>query len=315
MRLLKLLSVFRIGFYQMFGFTHAIYIQRPTGQAVVSVLHGRRRTSMETTEAAVSVLHGDVLAAVLGHLPMRSLAASSRGAPWSMSAGCCSGSASHTPCTAGLLLNYRYSGTTRLFARPAATADDDCPRIAGKFHDFVVPTCYPYEVLDHCNGLVLCRSLASCVMFVCNPAVRWWAYPAGAIRRRLVAVSWVPRPDPEEADDSLMPWPPSPWKWHEFSSRTRRWTEKVFVREGEAVGTVEALLWNYHLRYASMEAPWRYAAYWQGWFGSPLPPRYFGQFPAPAAHGGNFHGPLIRCIWQPATRGSLARGSPFSLGK
>jgi hypothetical protein len=47
-----------------------------------------------------------------------------------------------------------------------------------------------------------------------------------------------------------MEWPPSEWAtWHEFSSSTRRWEEKVFVREGEAAGTAGELLrndWRFH---------------------------------------------------------------------
>jgi hypothetical protein len=62
----------------------------------------------------------------------------------------------------------------------------------------------------------------------------------------------------------LMEWPPSAWTtWHEFSSSTGRWEEKVFVREGEAAVTHEDLLLNtggFH----HVEPPCRYAAYWKG---------------------------------------------------
>ncbi|KAL6650279.1 hypothetical protein ACP70R_009204 [Stipagrostis hirtigluma subsp. patula] len=37
----------------------------------------------------------------------------------------------------------------------------------------------------------------------------------------------------------LMEWPPAPWMVHVFSSRTGRWEERAFVREGEAAGTVQ----------------------------------------------------------------------------
>ncbi|PVH34573.1 hypothetical protein PAHAL_8G252300 [Panicum hallii] len=59
-----------------------------------------------------------------------------------------------------------------------------------------------------------------------------------------------------------MEWPPAAWAWQEFSSGTGRWEEKVFVRDGEAAGTVGDLLLN-PLDY-QLEPRWRYAAYWQG---------------------------------------------------
>ncbi|CAO2142653.1 unnamed protein product [Urochloa humidicola] len=60
----------------------------------------------------------------------------------------------------------------------------------------------------------------------------------------------------------LTEWPPLQWSWHEFSSTTSRWVQRVLVREGEAAGTLGDLIlrkWDYvfHPR-------WRYAAYWQG---------------------------------------------------
>jgi len=61
----------------------------------------------------------------------------------------------------------------------------------------------------------------------------------------------------------LTPWPPARWAWQELTPRTgRRWEEKVFVRDGEAAGTLGDLM----LRGDSyiFHPPWRYAAYWQG---------------------------------------------------
>jgi hypothetical protein len=46
------------------------------------------------------------------------------------------------------------------------------------------------------------------------------------------------------SDDELDPamegleWPPSPWILNVFSSRTKMWQERSFVREGEAAGNV-----------------------------------------------------------------------------
>ena len=58
-------------------------------------------------------------------------------------------------------------------------------------------------------------------------------------------------------------WPPATWPWHVFSSTTMRWEEKVFVREGEAAGTVAGLLLHSSDDYC-YDARWRYGAYWQG---------------------------------------------------
>jgi hypothetical protein len=68
-----------------------------------------------------------------------------------------------------------------------------------------------------------------------------------------------------EKDDVChrMEWPPLPWAtWHEYSSSTGRWAEKVFVRQGEAAGTAGDLLikeWGG----SHVEPAWRYAAYWK----------------------------------------------------
>ncbi|CAN6289830.1 unnamed protein product [Urochloa humidicola] len=54
-----------------------------------------------------------------------------------------------------------------------------------------------------------------------------------------------------------MEWPPSPCTLLVFSSSTRRWEERQFVREGEPVGTVEGARWP---QYQDS----RYGVYWQG---------------------------------------------------
>ncbi|CAL4978949.1 unnamed protein product [Urochloa decumbens] len=50
-------------------------------------------------------------------------------------------------------------------------------------------------------------------------------------------------------------WPPSRWTWHVFSSRTGRWRERVFIREGEAAGLAADMVRDHAQRYA---------VYWQG---------------------------------------------------
>ncbi|KAL6885509.1 hypothetical protein ACP4OV_010288 [Aristida adscensionis] len=49
--------------------------------------------------------------------------------------------------------------------------------------------------------------------------------------------------DEEEEQDPcrLMEWPPTPWTLQVFSSRTGQWEPRVFIREGEAAGTVEGM--------------------------------------------------------------------------
>ncbi|CAO2150021.1 unnamed protein product [Urochloa humidicola] len=57
-------------------------------------------------------------------------------------------------------------------------------------------------------------------------------------------------------------WPPVAWTWHAISSMTMRWEERVFVREGEAAGTVAGLL--LHSLDDIYDGRWRYAAYCHG---------------------------------------------------
>ncbi|CAO2142649.1 unnamed protein product [Urochloa humidicola] len=57
-------------------------------------------------------------------------------------------------------------------------------------------------------------------------------------------------------------WPAAAWTWHTISSQTMRWEERVFVREGEAAGTVAGLL--LHSLDDIYDGRWRYAAYCHG---------------------------------------------------
>ncbi|GJN26655.1 hypothetical protein PR202_gb14604 [Eleusine coracana subsp. coracana] len=68
--------------------------------------------------------------------------------------------------------------------------------------------------------------------------------------------------DREQPDDRMPPghyieWPPLTWVLCVFSSRTQRWEERAFSREGKAAGMVADMPWR---EYSS----WRgYAVYWQ----------------------------------------------------
>ncbi|KAL6649703.1 hypothetical protein ACP70R_013927 [Stipagrostis hirtigluma subsp. patula] len=61
-----------------------------------------------------------------------------------------------------------------------------------------------------------------------------------------------------------MEWPPSPCTLHVFSSSTRQWEERSFIRDGEAVGTVEDVRLD-SVQARPWDSPrWRYGVYWQG---------------------------------------------------
>ncbi|CAL4990392.1 unnamed protein product [Urochloa decumbens] len=65
-----------------------------------------------------------------------------------------------------------------------------------------------------------------------------------------------------EPEERMMEWPPATWRWSVLSSTTMEWEEKVFVREGEAAGTVAELLM--HDLDDKYQPRWRYGAYCQG---------------------------------------------------
>nr|CAB3477063.1 unnamed protein product [Digitaria exilis] len=132
-------------------------------------------------------------------------------------------------------------------------------------------------VVDHCNGLLL-RSRD-----VVNPATRQWApLPPRPPPRMSSAEAFFADPylvfDPSISphyEVFLMPvvarwarlgtamatseWPPSPCETHVFSSRTGRWEERSFVREGEPAGTVAAMAKAFTMQK-------RYSVHWRGAF-------------------------------------------------
>ncbi|TVU23674.1 hypothetical protein EJB05_26053, partial [Eragrostis curvula] len=210
-----------------------------------------------------AALHGDILAGILRRLPARSLAASRR--------VCKAWHAvvdeqqlllrlrhllPHSVC--GFFVNYVDHYRPHFFARPAAAAG---PKIDGEF-DFLEPKPYgECMVVDHCNGLVLYQvdSLFIGELHACNPITkRSVKLPLPRVLRgrehrpilvfdpavsRHYQVFLAPlHQETVQLSDESMEWPPSEWTWHVFSSRTGRWRERVFVREGEAAGTVADLL-------------------------------------------------------------------------
>ncbi|KAG2563963.1 hypothetical protein PVAP13_8KG377104 [Panicum virgatum] len=201
----------------------------------------------------------DLLADVLGRLPARSLAASRRVCKaWRdlvderrllLRLRCL---LPHS--LRGLFINYQNYKRPHFFARPAPSgAGDGGAPIDSRF-DYIARareernSCY--EVMDHCNGLVL----------------YWDSDEEYSWRRRLRAfLVFDPAASPAHYKVLLEPvvvydachlmeWPAS-----------GRW-EEVFVRDGESAGTVGDIMLlslldalNYQF-----EPRWRFAAYWQG---------------------------------------------------
>ncbi|KAF8765881.1 hypothetical protein HU200_008069 [Digitaria exilis] len=219
----------------------------------------RFNSSSMATKETVAILPEDLLEVALGRLPARSLVAF------------------QCVCKA-------WRDLPHFFARPPVS---DGPLISGELDfivtrkRFIIGSSYcsssRYEVLDHCNGLVLFWKRDVDVMYVCNPTTwRWTHLPlrSGELswdqKSRVLLEPKEPskKNDVEENDDEddrrrFMEWPPSPWTWQEFSSATGRWEMKVFVREGDAAGTDGDLLFE-SVIYGGIEPRWRYAAYWQG---------------------------------------------------
>uniref|UniRef100_K3ZM64 F-box domain-containing protein n=1 Tax=Setaria italica TaxID=4555 RepID=K3ZM64_SETIT len=243
-------------------------------------------------EMAAVFLPDDALVGVLGLLPPRSLAAARCVCrPWRRVVDDRRLLLPHLlpRSVGGFFLNYYDHETvatgSSFFARPETAETHPptaaCgPRIDGEFSFVTAGREEPYHwhvVLGHCDGLVL---FAGDGMYLCNPATRWWArlpppHPRGYYRRRAHVVfdpaASPPHWEMEEEHGEIseedgaawrtMEWPPATWTWHAISSRTMRWVERVFVREGAAAGTVAGL--KLHSEDWA-DAPWRYGAYSQG---------------------------------------------------
>jgi hypothetical protein len=209
------------------------------------------------TETVAAALPDDLLAVVLGRLPVRTLAESR---------GVCKAWRDliderhllvrfrrllpHS--VRGLFINYERYPRPQFLSRPTSTSslEDDGPlRFDGKF-DFIQLECPGgwYEIVDHCNGIVLVRESGEEVLHVCNPTTRrsarlppwpgrvdclysdWnWSRRAFIVFDPSVSPEYKVLLSPErelmQNDDAcrLMEWPPSAWAtWHEFSSSTGR---------------------------------------------------------------------------------------------
>ncbi|KAI5004181.1 hypothetical protein ZWY2020_031424 [Hordeum vulgare] len=167
----------------------------------------------------------------------------------------------------GIFICFRRLSLPEFFSRPASR-DLDQPAIGGKL-DFLPRADGPrldchYYIEDHCNGLLLLQGNRIDDHYVVNPATRWrnalplcppnHTKPEGIVLNHDYYLAFDPKVsshyqvfqipylhwgegaiDPSEETSE---WPPSPYILHVFSSRTSCWEERLFVRQGDAAGTL-----------------------------------------------------------------------------
>lgn len=167
----------------------------------------------------------------------------------------------------GIFICFRRLSLPEFFSRPASR-DLDQPAIGGKL-DFLPRADGPrldchYYIEDHCNGLLLLQGNRIDDHYVVNPATRWrnalplcppnHTKPEGIVLNHDYYLAFDPKVsshyqvfqipylhwgegaiDPSEETSE---WPPSPYILHVFSSRTSCWKERLFVRQGDAAGTL-----------------------------------------------------------------------------
>lgn len=173
----------------------------------------------------------------------------------------------------GIFINFHDLVLSEFFSRPS-TGPTICDNL-----DYL--PCRD-KFRDHCNGLLLLYN------YVVNPVTRQWVQLPPLPSPRMggtkkfadnaylvfdptlsphYEVFLIPRPhfvynwfnSNVELDPAIeeLEWPPSPCVLHVFSSRTKEWEERSFVREGEAAGTV-----------SDMRLDWsgghHNAVYWRG---------------------------------------------------
>ncbi|TVU42862.1 hypothetical protein EJB05_09285, partial [Eragrostis curvula] len=203
----------------------------------------------ETDAASAHALSGDVLEEVLRRVPPRGLAACRCVcASWraAVDAGRLLRPGRLPLSVAGVLIHFDVHNYTEMFRSPPVSSSLE---VSGRL-DFLPSAADAWTpVSDHCNGLLLLDD------HVVNPATRRWD-PLPRPPRKEPFEPWHPRYlayDPTMSphyevvrirmscseDDSrhLEEWPPTPFVMQVFSSRTGRWEERPFSRQGEAAGT------------------------------------------------------------------------------
>uniref|UniRef100_I1PED1 F-box domain-containing protein n=2 Tax=Oryza glaberrima TaxID=4538 RepID=I1PED1_ORYGL len=227
---------------------------------------------MEKQDDATQLLPDDLLAEILGRLTPRWLAAS-RCVCKAWQAIIDSRRLLHEDLLplslGGIYFNFHDERHSVFFSRPSTR-----PIISGMFTDY---TPNANRVEDHCNGLLLLWG------GVANPATRQWAPfpeppPPCTEIKGVCQLSNYLMYDPtisshyeifqipcaldryhDELDpmDDTSQWPPSPSVLNVFSSRTREWEKRSYVREGEAAGTVADMALSFPYDHFN-------GVYWQG---------------------------------------------------
>uniref|UniRef100_A0A0E0KH43 F-box domain-containing protein n=1 Tax=Oryza punctata TaxID=4537 RepID=A0A0E0KH43_ORYPU len=213
------------------------------------------------------MLPDDVLSEILGRLPPRSLAAARCVcAAWRATInGLRLLRTDLLPLSlAGIFIRFDDLRLPEFFSRPSTPTT---PAISGKL-DYMPNKYKNYTLEDHCNGLLLLYT------HVVNPATRRCVTlprllpprdtggnnyivfdPTVSPHYEVIKIpylKWNMSFDPILRE---LEWPPSPFLLNVFSSTTKQWEDRLFVREGEAAGTIGDIM------KFSRE---RHAVYWHG---------------------------------------------------
>jgi hypothetical protein len=176
-----------------------------------------------------------------------------------------------------MFINYTNHIMSEFFSRPSTG-----PAICGGL-DFLPNK--RLKVRDHCNGLVLCGDWDD-DYYVVNPATQRWAllpqrpppHQLGLDQTAYLAFDPAVSPHYEVYLIPRVPywqstttcrhtemlheteWPPASYVMNVFSSMTKRWDKKTFLREGEAAGFVADMAKSDR----SYSDGGNYAVYWRG---------------------------------------------------
>ncbi|XBI35049.1 hypothetical protein VPH35_120784 [Triticum aestivum] len=229
---------------------------------------------MDQTEA----LPEDALAGILGRLPPRDLAVCrcvrKAWRPIVDSSGLL---LPHVvPLTLrGLFLNYSNRTSPRFFVHPASTRQ---PAVDGDLSFLSNYGSGSRRIVDHCNGLLLYRDLGR--LSIVNPSTSRWEDlswkdddgchdaclvfdPAVSVHYEVFSVRLEPgRVIENPAKPDLIECPPSSWTLNVFSSSTRQWQKRLFVREAKAPKTVTNVQQLDSAEQRSMWCPG--SVYWRG---------------------------------------------------